>query len=98
MVKLPNLSSNLDAGVPVRDHYIKGVLFKRTLNGKRYTKRWFSLNFQDFQLRYYEIGKYWKVKGPHTKTNRFFFFFFSLFSLFLLEGLKDVGQASSTFG
>jgi hypothetical protein len=92
MVKSPPMSCYLQEGSDPKDLFIKGVLYKRSsTNAKRFNERWFSLNFEEFQLRYFHIGKYWKVSGVSPFTffplwgfflKHFFFFFFFFFCLF----------------
>jgi hypothetical protein len=72
MVKSPPMSCHLVEGSDPKELFIKGVLYKRSsTNANRFNERWFSLNFEEFQLRYFHIGKYWKVSGALSLVSLF---------------------------
>jgi hypothetical protein len=76
--KTPKTSSVLDGDDRTR-LYIKGALWKKGLKNERLKPRWFALNFAELLVRYYDIGKYWLVKGTSHRTrfriNKIFLFF-----------------------
>ena len=61
--RAPAFTSMLDGDDPSAMFYIKGVVYKRRQSTAKFQRRWFSLNFGDLILRYYDVGNYSTVRG-----------------------------------